>query len=252
MDDAETKCRAVLDALAGYADGELSAEDHAWVSRHLSACPDCAASHDAMSLARGAAGRLRRWTAPSGLRDRVTASLRAADRESRNSRAVHLGSVALAAIAAALVAAWLTWIFFAVPATDRLAAEAVLTAHVRSLLTPQTLTQVVASDPHQVKPWFAGKVAVAPNVRDLEADGFTLAGGRLDYLEGHVVAAFVYRRREHVINVFVGSADSALAASFGESTLQGYNLVRWRRNGLAYSAISDLNMTELKMLSERL
>src|SRR5437764_7018860 len=115
-------------------------------------------------------------------------------------------------------------------------------AHIRSLMTSH-LVDVPSSDRHTVKPWFQGKLNFSPDVPDLAAEGFVLSGGRLDALDGAPAAAIVYRRREHVINVFVSPAagrdrEPRAAAS------QGYNLVYWTKGGMSYRAISDLNVAE--------
>lgn len=246
------RCDAVQELLAGFADGALRTEERASVARHLAACPTCSKADHDLRKAQGAVRRLGRRQAPRALRKEVLAGLRRAERQANRTRALQAGSLALASICSAAAAAWITWWFFAAPAIDGRIAEAILTAHIRSLLTPQLLIQVSAADPHKVKPWFAGKVDFAPNVRDLEAEGFRLAGGRLDYLGGRLMAALVYRRREHVINVFVDAGDAALGRSLGQVTQKGYNLVVWQRDGLSYAAISDLNMTELRQLQDRL
>ena len=90
---------------------------------------------------------------------------------------------------------------------DALAAE-LASDQVRSLL-PGRLVDVPSSDRHNVKPWFAWKLAFSPPVPDLSAEGFPLAGGRIDVLAGRQAAALVYHRRLHVINVYVCAANGA-------------------------------------------
>jgi anti-sigma factor RsiW len=120
---------------------------------------------------------------------------------------------------------------------------------VRSLLASQ-LVDVVSSDQHTVKPWFDGKIDFAPEVRDLSANGFPLLGGRLDYLGGKTVAALVYHRNKHPINLFISPAPTSRSASSTAATRRGYNIFSWTNNGMNYWAVSDLNQAELREFTE--
>src|SRR2546430_7771090 len=136
-------------------------------------------------------------------------------------------------------------LFIAVIRTDqdqRVLAD-VTSAHVRSLQGDH-LTDVQTTDQHTVKPWFNGKVDISPPVVDLTGQGFTLIGGRLDYLDGRTVASIVYRRRNHVINLFVADGAAPEHQSAKRNTVQGYNVLRWSTGGLQFFAVSDLNAGE--------
>jgi anti-sigma factor RsiW len=101
-----------------------------------------------------------------------------------------------------------------------------------------------------VKPWFDGKLDFAPDVKDFAAHGFPLIGGRLDYLDGREVAALIYQRNKHFINVFVWPADQARGQAPMNESLHGYNLISRDVNGLRYVFVSDLNAVELGELAD--
>ncbi|SRR6266581_3191730 len=133
-------------------------------------------------------------------------------------------------------------------AADKLEGELV-NSHVRALMANH-LTDVASADQHTVKPWFQGKLDYSPPVQDLAGQGFPLIGGRLDYLSGRAVAALVYRRRDHLINVFVWP--DAAEEPRKPNIHQGYNVLGWRGAGMQYWAVSDLNAEELKTLGSLL
>jgi len=130
-----------------------------------------------------------------------------------------------------------------VPADDA-TTEAVIEGHVRSLMAAH-LMDVASTDRHTVKPWFAGRVDFSPTVVDLAADGFPLVGGRLDYIDRHPAAALVYKRRDHVINVFVWPQATGSLSHATRSDVRGYRVISWTRDGVAVWIVSDLALTEL-------
>jgi anti-sigma factor RsiW len=248
-------CNHCRDLLHAYLDGELDLVRHLEMEQHLRDCEACMGLHDNhrdLRAALGGAGLY--YRAPESLRTRVQASLGRVERPAvSRPRAlwVRLGTVAAAA--GLLLVGWAlgrAGVGFAVtpPPDDRLAQQ-VLAYHVRSLLLDEHRFDVQSSNKHVVKPWFAGKVDFAPDVPDLSAHGFTLLGGRLDYLDGRAVAALVYQRRQHVINLFVWPAAGPDAPARA-TTRQGYHLVHWTQGGMTWWAVSDLNEQELQEFAE--
>jgi anti-sigma factor RsiW len=238
------------DLLHAYADGELDVAHTLEVERHLQACPACARAHaDLRDLSAALRASLPRFTAPAGLRGRVRAAVRVQDQGRRKVPKPWR----LAALAAALlVAVGLVFLWPTSAAHDRLAQE-VIDSHVRSQLASRHLLDVESSDGHTVKPWFQGKLDFSPTVRDLSADGFFLAGGRLDYVNGRPVAALVYRRRQHVINLLTWpAAPGERETSPRSEARQGYHLVSWRRQGMSWWVVSDLNPGELAEFAQLL
>ena len=133
--------------------------------------------------------------------------------------------------------------------SEDLFAKEIVSAHVRSMMTDNHLTDVISTDQHTVKPWFEGKLDFAPLVVDLASRGFTLKGGRLDYIGNRPVAALVYQRRQHAINLFIFPSDES---ETGNKMLarQGFNLVHWDKGGMAFWAVSDMNLAELQEFAQ--
>jgi anti-sigma factor RsiW len=232
--------RVLLHALA---DGELDAGHAREVEAHVAQCAACAAE---LAAARELKQALRAqplgFDVPATLRAQIDSVL-PLPAQATNRRAL-LKGFALGGFASALAAASLTFVVLRDGRNDRILGEAI-SAHLRSLQADH-LTDVLSSNQHTVKPWFNGRIDLAPPVIDLTAQGFTLIGGRLDYIDGKPAAAIVYRRRVHVINLFVAQDLGPATSTPALSMVQGFNILRWNENGLNLLAVSDLSREELE------
>lgn len=234
-------------------DGELTPAEAARVAAHLETCPACQALQ-ARLLA--SAPRLKRGLtyhpAPAALRTAIEARIAAAGRSARPATAPAAvarparrwttGTRLRGAAMGMALAASLALVLVLPRGADL--PETVVAGHIRAL-QPGHLMDVVSTDQHTVKPWFEGRLDFAPPVTDLAAQGFPLAGGRLDYLAGRPVAALVYRRAQHVINLYVWPDGSHLERGRSTGSHSGYNYIRWGKDGMAFWAVSDLNPQEL-------
>jgi anti-sigma factor RsiW len=238
--------RRLLDA---WVDNELDLRGALEVEAHLGRCEDCAAQERSLrELQDFARANLTRHPMPAGLEARLHAAVRgeagAAAPIARASRFPRWAAPLLAASVAVVAVAGLLR-----PAPGHLA-ESVIDAHVRSLLASH-LTDVASSDQHTVKPWFQGKLDYSVPATDFAAEGFPLAGGRLDYLEETQAAALVYRRGRHVINLFVWPRkNEGRDAPVERLSMRGYNAYRWSKEGMNFWAVSDLNGAELEKFVE--
>ena len=229
--------------LHAYLDDELDAAQSAAVAAHLDACPACAGRY-------GGDARLQAALRQPALYRRAPDALRARWLASRAPVAVAMqrrGPLALAlaaGFAGALLITSPAWLGMLHPsdAPATALAQQAISGHLRSL-QPQHLMDVVSTDQHTVKPWFEGRLDFAPQVKDLASEGYPLVGGRLDAIGGRTVAALVYRRHLHVINVFQWPDTETRDAQVVRQ--RGYTAFGWSEAGMRYVAVSDLNEAEL-------
>ena len=237
-------CQDAQPRLGAYLDGELDAVETASIAAHVKGCPSCAEALDRLRALRAAVRvELATYRAPDTLRMRVRDAVReAAPTVSPPRQAAWSWLAVAAAVALAVVG---TWKVAADRAATSLVTEEVLAAHLRALM-PGHLTDVLSSDQHTVKPWFNGRLDFSPPVSDLAAAGFPLEGGRLDYVGDRPVAALVYARRLHHIDVFVWpSRDAAPRGAATRAERNGYHVYRWVEGGMMFWAVSDLSDPEL-------
>ena len=241
-------------------DGEIDAAEAAVLAAHRAQCPICLAAAADLARARALIGEGLYQPAPQELRDRITAQIAAARPRTgpagspraaafvrdwwRSVGSFGLGAACAAGLALAVVA----------PGTFNLAkepnlAEQIVSGHIRAL-QPGHLEDVASTNQHTVKPWFDGRIDFAPPVKDLAAERFPLRGGRLDYVAGRPVAALVYQRDQHVIDLFVWPAAEHAARSPETAQRQGYNFVHWTQNGMNLWAVSDVEAGQLREFVE--
>jgi anti-sigma factor (TIGR02949 family) len=238
------ECTEVSTWLDAYIDGELEPERAAPLEAHVGGCARCATSIDERrslrdTLAEGAEYR----AAPAALRAAVLSRLNVADPPLRRAPAWAWMSVA-ACVALAGVTAWLAVHRPSVGAVEDLALREAVSSHIRSLMGSH-LADIAVSDQHTVKPWFAGRLDFSPLVVDFASEGFPLAGGRLDYIGGRPVAAVIYNRRAHVINLFTCPDPSGGASPPRMTEDRGYHAVSWSDGSMRFCAVSDVNGDEL-------
>ena len=286
-----TTCADARSWMDAYFDNELDLAAILQVERHLEHCPGCKQVYAGREALQSAIQSKLRYSTPTALRERLAASIRAAESNTKESSLPSPVSAATkvesemakpdlivsdrqkpstesggrkgyfgphfpawaswAAAACFLAIAFGGFFWLRGQRAETMLARQVVPAHIRSLQVTH-LTDVLSSDQHTVKPWFTGKIDFSPVVVDLASDGFPLIGGRLDYIEGHNAAALVYQRRKHTINIFVWPGDEIALHNQDAFSRQGFNMLFWSDAGLNYCAVSDVSMADLKDLAEKL
>ncbi|HSH40163.1 MAG TPA: anti-sigma factor [Chthoniobacterales bacterium] len=249
-------CQVIHEIIGAYSDGELRAAQNLEIEQHLQGCPNCAPMRqEQRRMAEAIERHAPRFEAPPELRRQVLDSLRAQSSEERVLPFPQTQRWATWAIAAlALIGAFVAGVFLASRGTgggDFLTNE-IVASHVRSMMANH-LADIVSTDQHTVKPWFVGKLDFAPPVADFAAEGFPLAGGRLDYLAGRPVAALVYRRDKHLINLFVwpsGKRGDRRTTQSRAATQNGYHVLQWADAEMSYAAVSDLRAVDLRQFAQ--
>jgi anti-sigma factor RsiW len=246
-------CRECHDFIDAYIDNELDVAAAIMVKQHLRDCPQC----QQLLESRKVVGALLRdpqvrFEVPDSLRRKIQAALpvTASSAKSGSDRRsvipwfyVPLALAAVFAVLLGLVFLY-QWTTLDRSRGDVLAKE-VISNHVRSLLATHLL-DVPSTDQHTVKPWFDGKLKFSPPVQDFADRGFRLIGGRLDYLNGREVAALVYQRNKHIINLYIWPSESGSNAPGQSFTKDGYNVLHWGRDGFEFWAVSDVNAVDLR------
>src|SRR6266403_595878 len=261
-------CQEIADLMDGYLDGELDALTSQKIEQHLRDCRKCEEAYEVeTAIARAISQAAPYYKAPPELRERIQVSLREAIGAPTSRDAAGAGLLPVRppeavrrgvffdmpwnwlALAAAIVLAAIVASSFLPrvrqPGADQFLATQLIASHVRSLMADH-LTDVASSDQHTVKPWLDVKLDFAAPVVDLSGDGFPLIGGRLDYLDNHSVAALVYQRRKHFINLFIWPTTPADSKEQKTVEREGYHLVHWADGDFTYWAVSDVSVGDLQ------
>ena len=230
----------------GYLDGELDSAGSLTFESHLASCKNCGKEFERYTdLGAAVRNTGQYFTAPQELRTAIIAQLRPSPRKvAWRPR----GSPVLQALVGAIAALLIATVGLNTMLTHRSAVnlmeQEVVASHARSLMAHH-LFDVVSTDRHTVKPWLDRNLDFAATVVDFAKQDFALAGGRLDYLDHHQVAALVYRHRQHIVNVFIWPAENVSDAAPQWITQQGYNLAHWTEAGMNYWVISDADRSGL-------
>jgi anti-sigma factor RsiW len=253
------QCEQAQGLIDGYIDNTLSKVERLAMQEHLKTCTSCSAvlaDYQQMRQMLSAEGRM---SLPPGLAARVSSALDHADAIDAGSTArgfsgflsgfksrmlTRFAQQAAVLATVSLVSVFATYGVMTTAHQSNDIQHDILNAHLRSLLLDSPV-QVASTDQHTVRPWFAGRVDFSPTVRDMAADGFPLLGGRLDYVNDRRVGALVFKHEKHLINVFTWAAPGNDQPP-QLHTQNGYNIVSWATEGVAYWAVSDLNQEELK------
>jgi anti-sigma factor RsiW len=244
------KCASARELIESYLDDELDPNLRAEIQDHLTSCSSCSETHARLlELQKDIRAQAPYYDAPASLEPRIRNALAQAAKSEIPIRGATGRSpawrwIAVAASVLLAVSLALNLRLFRSAHGDRDSiAQNLVSSHVRSLIGTHLL-DVPSSDHHTVKPWFNGKLDFAPDVKDLAGQGFPLIGGRIDYMANQPVAALIYKRRQHVINLFVWPSASSVNSA-EELSEKGYNLVHWDKAGMSYWAVSDLSLSDL-------
>lgn len=238
-----------------YLDRELDHPTVAQIDAHLLICATCrSANQQAHALQDELRAEARRYRAPALLQERIRRGIAPRPRAFPNLRHLARGwnpiAIAASLMLTIALSSGVTADYLGV-AQDNRVVDDVIASHIRSLMADH-LIDVASSDRHTVKPWFSGKIDVSPPAVDLASSGFSLLGGRLDYVDERPCAALVYRHDKHVINVMIWAHDGGTGTTTESYSRQGYNLIHVAADALDYWVVSDLNQGELNEFTNRL
>lgn len=248
-------CTESRKLISAYLDHELDIRTHLALETHITSCELCKqALARNQSLHAAISNPALYHRAPEDLHAKILASLVNEAKPPkttpawRQSITMPWWSFGVSLASMALVTMTLFPLISA-PSKEAKLNDELVSSHIRSLMG-EHLADVISTDQHTVKPWFAGKLDYSPPVSDFSTQGYPLIGGRLDYIQHRTVSTLVYRHNKHIINVSIWPDTSRQQTSF--STLNGYHLLKLYQAGMVYWIVSDLNQTEIETFAKLL
>ena len=239
-------CKETRDVLNAYMDGELDSAGSLAVETHMRGCASCLGEVESLhALASAIENGSLRFKAPDHLKRKVQGAIRAANPAARSSFFYWRWASVLASLVLVAAVTWTVTTYWTRSAGETLLVNDIVSSHVRSMMANH-VTDVASSNSHTVKPWFSGKLDYSPPTKDFTEQGYRLIGGRLDYLDNRPVAALVYQRSQHFINLFVWPSNETATTKEEQLARQGYNLIHWNQSGMTYWLVSELNLPELE------
>ncbi|HSD63368.1 MAG TPA: zf-HC2 domain-containing protein [Ignavibacteriaceae bacterium] len=245
------ECSKIQSFIDGYYDSELDLTKSLEIEEHLKSCENCSAVINNYKILHNAfSDNSFYYNAPLSLKNKIVSEL---DRQT-NKPIFKIKSIfnwrntSFALTALLIISVILIINLYNNPISGDIS-EQIVNSHLRSLASGNP-TDVLSTDKHTVKPWFNGKINFSPPVNDLTSQGFSLIGGRIDYLNLKPAAVLVYRYNKHIINLYISLSDNSIIENREISSRSGYNIIHWVKDGMDYSAISDLNIEKLKIFNE--
>lgn len=243
-------CTEIQRLLHAYIDDELDMAHSLAVEQHLQKCATCAREYERYQTLRTAIkGGSLYFQTPASLQKRVQLALPRDEHTTRSVRLPAWSWLSAAALLLLLLGGLAFWGFTQLHSNasqDNQMAQAVVDSHERSLVDNH-LVDILSSDPNTLKTWFEGKLGFSPPVINLTLQGYSLIGGRLDFLDTQAVAAIVYKQGQHVINLFAWPATQNIHLHV--FSLQGYYVTSWTKYGMNCWAIADLGEDQLQQFA---
>jgi len=248
--DRENKgCEMWMEKLDSYVDGELPAADERGLVEHLESCSACAAeSLKKVQLKRAVHAAGMRFVPDSAFRARVQAKIAARQPFRWNRLWLPMLATAMVLVIAGAVSLNLSRNR---RGEERLVSE-LADLHVATLASVNPV-DVVSTDRHTVKPWFAGKIPFTFNLPELQDTPFVLVGGKVSYLNQSPGAELIFRVRQHQISAFIFQERAVSSGRTGDVQNElSFNVRSWSQNGLRYFVIGDASGQDLDKLRDLL